>query len=742
MPQKLYGNTDFFGDNETGYLDAPPEPEGLVAIADPLSLDIPDKELVETVDYLIDQSRKFFKGKDLYARRKKNETYYLGRQIEQMEKEGKYKQHEVRYNDNVIFEGEATLKPIALSRLPDLLVKPSKMIARSLEAARKLTELINSDMRKRENRIVLSRAYRHRPIYFTGVIKWRWSPEINDYCFENVHPNNIDVDWSSPDNQTKNMRWVAHHYKLTAKEIVMRFPEAETEFLNKVKGEIGLEEDDKINEKGMASTYKISEVWFTWYKKDTTTGSVKWEKIEGVLWKYKDLMLKKMKNPNWDWEGERQLFSYNDKGGKTPVDENTLRQAMLQGTSLNNVKEEKVFKNYFTHPEKPFIFIGYDQLGLQPFDETSRIEQVILLQDNINKRGKQISEMADTARGKHVFSTEGGLTADDVEQIDMTDPDQDVLVKGEINKVYRHIPGQQPTAPLFQEQDMSRAKVFAKMGAHATTRGERDAKETATGRQILREADYGKQDDEVTDTINYAAEQMARAALQMIKLRYSEQKLITLMGDDGKFVFDIITNDLVEDGMEVIATASGVDLLRRKEEAFEMARLNLIDPLSFFEDIDSTNPKLRAQRLINFTASPMLYLQTFVLERTTADLANMVGSGGEVPPGGEVPQGAPPGGMSGAVPSQAVVASAQQAMNDIAMLSQGQIPPVPASVDPNYVLAINDFLNSGEFTSLTPELQQQVIAFAQQIAQLAQAQMTTQPAPEVPGAPATPTSPV
>lgn len=726
----LSSQTDFFGEHERGQQDNPPESEGLVAVADPLALEIEDEELVETVDYLIKQSRGFFKKKDLYQRRKKNEEYYLGQQISHLERDGKFKAHEVRYNDNIIYEGESSLKPIALSRLPDLLVKPAKMNTRSVEAARKLTDIINSDMRKRENRIVLGRAYKHRPIYFTGCIKYRWDVEKNDYCFECVHPDNIDVDWSSPDNRTENMRWVAHHYKLTAKEVVMRFPDKAKEFMDLVKGEIGVEQEDEVNEKGMASTYKISEVWFTWYKDAPSgDGSKKYEKVEGVLWKYKELLLKKMKNPNWDYMGERQIFSYDDLGNKKVVSEDEMRRAIADESGIPNLQEERVFKNYFTRPEKPFIFLGYDQMGMQPYDETSRIEQVLLLQDNINKRGKQISEMGDTARGKHIFSTEGGLTAEDVEEIDMTDPDQDVLVKGEINKVYRHIPGQQPSAPLFQEQELSRNKAFSKMGAHATTRGERDAKETATGRQILREADYAKQDDEVTDTVNFAAERMARAALQMIKLRYTEQKLITLLGEDGKFVFDIISNDLVEDGMEVIAVASGVDLLRRKEEAFEMARLNLIDPLSFYEDTDATNPKLRAQRLMTFTASPELYLQTFVLERSTADLANMAGS----------QPGEAPSAMGSAPPAPQVVNTAQTAMNDIALLAQGQMPTMPTPIDPNYILAINDFLNSPEFTSMPPEQQQMVIQYAQQVAQAAQAQIQ-QPGAEQPN-PATPAQP-
>ena len=80
-----------------------------------------------------------------------------------------------------------------------------------------------------------------------------------------------------------------------------------------------------------------------------------------------------------------------------------LYTVLLTGQLPQNVKEEKVYHNYFKYPRKPYYFMGYDQWGDQPYDKTSRIEQNILNQKSIDKRGKQIEETLDN-RGHHIFS--------------------------------------------------------------------------------------------------------------------------------------------------------------------------------------------------------------------------------------------------------------------------------------------------------------------------------------------------
>jgi hypothetical protein len=581
---------------------------------------------------LIKDSKDFFKKKRLYERREKNEEYLLGKQIERLEKKNYFRDNEARYLDNLVWESEATLKPIALSRIPDLIIKNAKNTPESIQLGEDLTDVINNRLRKRENRRVLGLAYKHRPVYFIGCIKYFWDKEKGrhgDYRFETVHPNNIDLDHTATSNDPDEMNWVAHHYDMTAKEILMTFPDKEQDFLKKA----GWTENEIKDEKKLLTPIRVSEIWFTWFEKSEEEES-EWEKIEGVAWAWvdKNLVFKKMKNPNWDWSGQQVTVKYDEETEDfRKPNEFELRDQLITGQPMEGLQMRNVYNNYFDYPKKPFIFIGYDQFGMQPMDETSRIEQVLYLQDNVNKRGKQITDIADHARGKNIFSTESGLDAGDIEEIDMLDPSQDILVDGDIRSVWNLIPGIQPTPALFEDQEMNRERVFAKMGAHATTRGEREAQETATGRQILREGDFSKQDDEVEDTINYAAEKMAEAALQMIKLRYTEDHLVRLLGSKGQVAFMAINRDNVEDGMEVEVASSAVDKIRRKNEAFELAGMEMIDPLSFFEDIEMPDPKDRTEKLMTFTLTPDLYYQKYVQERNVQQMGEALNGQPQAP---------------------------------------------------------------------------------------------------------------
>lgn len=585
-------------------------------ISNPLSLKVDDDTLVRWIDERIGQSDAFYnKEKHLDDRRERNKNFLFGKQVDK----NKLEEHQEAYMDNIIYEGEGTIKPIALSRLPDMTVKPSSDEEESKEAAKNLGEVLNTDLKKRENRKALALAFKHLPVYYIGVIKAFWDPEKGedgDYAFKCVHPKNIVIDHTATDTDTRNMDFISEETEMSVKEVIMRFPKKKDEILES----LGWKEDwtNKTKEEKMASKIKTNEVWFTWWDtvKDPETGQTKYERIEGVIWKYKKVLLDKMRNPNWDWEGERKLFTY-EMGKKRDLSEDELRQSLF-GEEAN---EETIFHNHFEQPMKPYILLGYDQWGEMPLDETSRIEQVISLQRNVNKRGLQITDINDRSRGQNVWSDEA-VRKGDVEKLARMamNPRKDIVVTGDVRSAMTHIPGVTASASLFQEQNQERSKAFAKMGTNATTRGEK-VSDVATTNQILREQDFGRIDDIVEETINDAAEQMSAWAMQFIKLRYTAEHMRRLLGKDGDTTFVKISRDLVEDGMEVMVSASGVDKVQRKREAFEKAKLGLIDPLQFFIDTDSSDPRGRTEKLLLFKLEPLQYYQQFVKERDVTQQA-------------------------------------------------------------------------------------------------------------------------
>jgi hypothetical protein len=96
---------------------------------------------------------------------------------------------------------------------------------------------------------------------------------------------------------------------------------------------------------------------------------------------------------------------------------------------------------------------------------------------------------------------------------------------------------------------------------------------------------------------------------------------------------------MVEDGMEVTIKSSSTDKLKAQRNAMDMAKLQLIDPLSFYEDMGVDDPKGRAAKLMDFTGNPATYILKYLSDKSiTSSLVNQLGA---IPVGGVQPPAVP-----------------------------------------------------------------------------------------------------
>jgi hypothetical protein len=595
--------------------------EGVNDIQDPLSLDISNEEIVEIVDTRSKLSEDFYeKFYNLKERRRKNEIYRFGRQVGEKEKNKELKMYEARYLDNVIYEIENSIDPLLKSKMPDIMVSagPGKGINtdEADETAANVSTAINTDLHKREIRSAVSVALRHHPVYFTACIKAIWDPAIDDYKFITIHPNNITLDHTCTTHNADDMGYICEYVPSSIQEVIAKFPKAEHEL------RIQLEKDGIIkagneNWKSMATEIKYKEVWFDWLKEK----SGKWEKVCGVIWKYKDVVLGKIKNPNYDYEGEEQYFIYDDMSQESSKRQMTAEEMMgsaMTGVEPMGAQTETIYHNYFQFPRKPYYFFGYDQFGKVPIDETSRIEQNINNQQNMDDTGKQIIQ-ENKNRGKHIFSKMAGLDGETLEQMDMNDPDQDILVDNDVQSVHKYITPERASPQEYGSLNDSRSRMYAVAGASAV-RGQIQS-DVATTNQIAREADFTRADDLAEETINACFEWMAQWALQFIKLRYTKDHWRKILGDKGVVTYFKLNRDVITDGMEVGIKASGTDKLKTQRNAMEMLKAGIVDPYNFYKDMDISNPEKRVEALITFQSNPLDYLMRIVQKLSQEELA-------------------------------------------------------------------------------------------------------------------------
>lgn len=625
--------------------------EGVVEKADPLELSIPDKDLIKVLDKRNKDSIDFYKKElNLYERRKTNFLYRFGRQLDDKISRKLLKKFEARFLDNVLYEIEESIIALALSQLPDMIVLPGEETDQQKETAELLTEVVDSDVKRRENREVLSLAFAHVPVDLVGIIKAVWNPEIDDYQFVHVDPQYVTIDHRAKTNDADEMDIITELRPITVQEVLMRFPKKKAAFLKQLEKDGVIIGENGLSWKQLATEIKIKEVWFTWYDKSDEEGkgidgekAQKWEVVKGLMVKYKDVVLEKMRNPNFDYSGEIRFYSYEDPSldsTKQPVEAEEMLRSMMVGSPIPNLSEEQVYHNYFKFPRNPYFFMVDGPWGRHPFSETSRIEQNIKNQTTLDAQGKQIQETMQL-RGKDVYSTDSGLEGSDIERIDTRNPDQAILVQGEINKTYQHIPPERPAPQEFENQSDLRNRMFSLAGANNLTGQLQTA--VATSNQIAREANYTRIDSVVENTINAAAEWMADWAMQFIKLRYTEPHFRKILGDKGQVVFQRLHRDMIADGMEVRIKASGTDKIKAQQNALDAAKLGppFTDPVSFFKDMGMSDPEGRAEMGTMYATDPQGYIAKFVLglENTQQMVQAIDPTGGQAgtPPDAAIP---------------------------------------------------------------------------------------------------------
>lgn len=582
--------------------------EGRQDAAPNIDLGIDDATLLQTIKDYIERFHSREKELKITDRREKNRKYLFGKQLEGTPT----KKGQKKLSDNIILDSQDSVKGLVLSRLPDLLVNGSGS-ERSIMVAEGLTKLVNKKLNQYVLKNNLGRAFEHLPADLIACLKYRWDPHAGrsdqgDYVLEFVMPENIIFDSSVIEADEKKMRMIIHKITdKTTKEWISMFPQQEEIILKEAKAQFKGKKDNEVALMGFEP--EVQEVWFDWFEKDEDFDAVnnpKYKFDSGLSWRMGENILDKMRNPNWDWDGETRFFLEGD-----PVPDEVLAEAVFTNPEvLQTLEQKQVFKNYFKRPRKPFIFMSDRQWGDSPWEKTSSIEQNIPLQDNYDDRMGTISYMLAHARVKNVFG--GGIKKETIEKLDFSNPDQDIVLESsaDLRTVYTFIQGQLPPAEAFADLDRTKNRIFSRVNVNAATRGE-IVSNTATTNQIAREGDYAQQDDLADDTISPVSQDIAESYLHMVKLRAEPEYFQEVLGDDAENVQERFTADDIEDGMIVEIEASTTDKLKAERSAKEEAQLKLIDPINYYKDTGRKNPERRAMMVTVFQVSPALYLKKY-----------------------------------------------------------------------------------------------------------------------------------
>jgi hypothetical protein len=245
--------------------------------------------------------------------------------------------------------------------------------------------------------------------------------------------------------------------------------------------------------------------------------------------------------------------------------------------------------------------------------------------------------------------------------------DEKIGVNGPVQDAFaRVVP---PMLPGYVMDDKIDARnQIDEMGA--TTPANRDLGKGTLGEKVMAQnSDYTRQDG-LSEAVEDAYLQCYEWTMQLMKVWYTEEKMIQVRGEDGKFDYAMISSDKIEDGTDVsIVPGSAAPLNKDKNRADikEFGTMGITDPLTIFEVTQTgemPSPQRMVERLTKWMEDKQAYRRAASVEEFD-----------------------------------------RNAQVDLELLKRGIQPDERAEITPEYLNTIIEFITSGVFTTLERDIQ-------------------------------------
>lgn len=552
-----------------------------------------DEDLIGTIDTWMTESRPYHDW--MLVWQNKAVRYYLGEQTDLVDI-APFSSNTVY---NRIFEGTETIVPIVTGSAHQFIAVPGEDSELSIKRAQKVQKVLSKKYEDLEVQRHLENATRDIVLKRFGVLKWFWNVYTDDVDVTVVDPRVILMPKLRCD--ANSLPYVLELQEYTYEEIKQYFPNIDPDTL--VKGRrMDLYTTVQPTYSNL-DVYQIVECWTPEY----------------VVWKQNTKVLKRMKNPYFDWDGvEEERMETRENG---LVEKVTYKQ----------------FYNYLDYPQMPYVFLNPFTTGDAPVSETSLAEVSMPIQDDINTQKRQIiNNLIKMGNGQIYVDSE----AIDEDRLDEITSEPGLIIQGKNlaseNRIRREAGVALPNAHFsnLQESIVAFDNVF---GTHGATRGAGGGK--TLGGQILDKQQDATRIEAITRSLNRGVARLADGLVQMMKLFYNESHLVKILGRDGTIEFINFTRSDIEQDI-VINVKSGVppilDPIAKFNQAIQLWQLGAISPETLFERLDFADPQSEAKKLYAWKNNQLLFeSQIKVQEIQAAAAAKAAVPGGGAPAGAE-----------------------------------------------------------------------------------------------------------
>lgn len=508
-----------------------------------------EDELLETFEKWLKESTIYHD--ELLKFQKISEQYYNGNQTSK-------DQVPIYLSDTVenrIFEAVETVAPIATAAAHQFQVLSGSEEENSKMRAERLSKVLARKYQSLEIQEKLEVVTRKMLLYRFGVLKYLWDYDKDDIDVKEIDPRLILIPRLRVN--LYDLPYVIEVQGYTKEELADNFGKAKIKDIA-MKGK-RVDTGEKNESK---KVYQVFEVWTD----------------EMVCWITSGIILEKKKHPYYDFEGKK-VKKWNREKSKFS---NTLK-----------------YFNHLDKPEKPFIFFPLFNVSDGPLPSTSLVEIGIPIQDAINVQKRAIINNLKQMGNGQVYADSDAMTEEEANNI-TNEPGLVIRGKGlaSENKIKREAGVQLPNAHFanLQHSEMTFDNI---MGIHSATRGQAEAK--TLGQDILsRQQDYTRV-DMVTRVLNRGVARLANGLVQLMKMFYTENHVVKIIGEQGAQEFVKLNQNDIEDYIE-IEVKSGLNLpmdeVSLRTEAVQLWQLGAIDPITLFQRLKFPNPEKIAQALL------------------------------------------------------------------------------------------------------------------------------------------------
>ena len=269
--------------------------------------------------------------------------------------------------------------------------------------------------------------------------------------------------------------------------------------------------------------------------------------------------------------------------------------------------------NHFSTRKIPFAFLSVFSLGKNPADDTTLIEQVLPLQDVVNKRQRQIDKNADSMNAGAVVSGDA-FTKDQAKNVsEALRKGTTVWVpRGNVNNVYKRDAGVPLPQFVFNSLTDYRNEIRGIFGTTGLSSQGIKSEETVRGKILVRATDADR--NPLIDHLEQFYDYIYNWFTQLMVVHYDAPHNV----NRAQGATTILNSEFVKPLVVSVKEGSLIpkDSLTKRNEAVDLWSANAIDPLTLAERLEEPNPQEFTKRLILWKINPIAYAQLYAPEAT------------------------------------------------------------------------------------------------------------------------------